>query len=583
MKDTRSGSQVLYGFLPQQTGDLRGGIYRTTEWRDPKPVDVDDAIIRRRLMDQLNGWANHGDDTGITASVRRGGPLEVVEVNPDRGVRVERFPNVYVCRKCRTVEDRLDRPCPHCGATRQWDQLHFVAYHECGYLEAPVIPRCRTHHLSRMPYQKSMDASRIRFECPTCNTLIRQGMLPRKCPCGRSWGTRRNGTMLVYNVHRASTVYAPQTFTLINPRSRKRMAEVTEAGGPRRALSWAISGFHAHKPGADQHTNTSTISRLLDMGFDRQTAERMAAVAAEAGALAPEDNIGALAAAPAARIEAAEREAVDIALATIESRVLVDDLIRPETPAHARQTYESDYPAAIDRAGFSGIDLIDRFPVLRAAYGYTRGGLEPGKTRLNLFSGRRGTRVYADPQDSEALMFRLNPLRVHQWLTSRGHTLDPATDESEARAILAASISVPDRFADEAQATPAGRDLIELVHTYAHRVIRNLSVFAGVDRESLGEYLVPSHGVFFVYAATRGDFVLGGVQAVFENDLHHFLNTMLSAETRCPLDPACRRHGGACQACLHLGEPVCDRFNHYLDRAALFGTRGFLAAQYRAP
>src|SRR4051794_27753302 len=101
MKDYRSGSQVLYSFLPQQTGDLRGGIYRTVEWKDPIRVDVDDAVIRRKLIDQIDGWSGRGDDAGIVRGLYSGHPIEVVEVNPDRGVRVERFPDVYICRVCR--------------------------------------------------------------------------------------------------------------------------------------------------------------------------------------------------------------------------------------------------------------------------------------------------------------------------------------------------------------------------------------------------------------------------------------------------------------------------------------------------
>jgi hypothetical protein len=579
MKDNRSGSQVLYGFLPQQTGDLRGGIYRTVEWKEPRRVDVDDILIRRRLIEQVTGWALRGDDSGIARGLHAGHPIEVVEVNPDRGVRVERFPNVYICRACRVVEDRRDRECAVCKG-KNWDQLHFVGYHECGILEAPSIPRCPTHHLCRMPYQKSMEATRITFICPICQKQTRQGMGFRKCPCGRSWNnTRGNPTLLVYNIHRAATVYTPQTFTLINPPNRERMAEITNHGGPRRALAWALNGFTSAKPGIDKRTASSTIDNLLNLGFDRTTAEAMAAVAGDAGQLAPEEDIGALATAPAGRIQAAEREAVEIALATIESRVRLGDLIRPETPATQRATYEDEYPAAIKRAGLEAVDLVDKFPVLRAVYGFTRGGMEPGKGRLNLFPGRYGTRVYADPQESEALMFRLDPQRVHVWLNHRGHALPEAANASEARAIIAGHVVTPDRFTDEPDATASGRDLLQLVHSYAHRAIRQLSVFAGVDRESLGEYLLPSHGTFFIYAATRGDFVLGGVQAVYENDLHLFLNTFMTAETRCALDPACRRHGGACHACLHLGEPVCDRFNHYLDRAALFGLNGYLAAR----
>src|SRR5690606_10826023 len=34
----RSGSQILRTFLPEQTVDLSGGIYRVTEWVSPSPI-----------------------------------------------------------------------------------------------------------------------------------------------------------------------------------------------------------------------------------------------------------------------------------------------------------------------------------------------------------------------------------------------------------------------------------------------------------------------------------------------------------------------------------------------------------------
>ena len=39
----------------------------------------------------------------------------IVDLFRKRGVKVERFPNVYLCRHCRRVEDRVDRACV-CGA-----------------------------------------------------------------------------------------------------------------------------------------------------------------------------------------------------------------------------------------------------------------------------------------------------------------------------------------------------------------------------------------------------------------------------------------------------------------------------------
>ncbi|MFD0272681.1 hypothetical protein ACFV1L_06810 [Kitasatospora sp. NPDC059646] len=581
MKDQRSGSQILYGFLPQQTADLKGGIWRTTEWKDPRVVDVDDAIIRGRLIAELQGWVEHGMDPSAVSFLRSGGPIEVVAVNPERGVRVERFPLVWVCRVCRRVETGNPKSCP-CGNNR-WEQLHFVGFHDCGLLEQPVIPRCREHHQVRMPHQSSMDAARVRFDCPVCHRELQKGFGFRKCPCGRRYSEGKAAEFIRYNVHRSASVYTPQTFTQVNPASRAAMRRVTESGGPRRALTWALGGFEDAEPGAGRQTQTSLVDQLVASGLTRAVAEQMATVASQAGELGVEEDLGALASAPASQIEAAEREAVDVALAATEkdSRRRIGDLVTPTTPADALHRYEVEYPAALRRAGLAGVDLFTDFPVLKAVYGYTRGSGEPGASRLSLFTGRSGRRVYADLRATEALFFRLDPLLVHAALSQRGHSLPAAQDARTARSVLAAQVAPPSRFSDPVDAAPVGRDLLTLIHSYAHRAIRQLAVFAGVDREGLGEYLVPRHNGFFVFAASRGDFVLGGLQAVFENDLHLLLATIAGAESRCAMDPACERNGGACYACLHLGEPACDYFNRYLNRTSLFGPTGFLATAAR--
>ncbi|WP_020519352.1 hypothetical protein [Catelliglobosispora koreensis] len=571
MKDKRSGTQVLFGFLPEQTADLQGRIWKTVDWRDPKKVDVDETAIRRRLEEEIYGWNKDRSAIATLNAV----DLEVVEINGGRGVKVERFPNVFVCRSsnCRRVENRDDRDC-RCGQKR-WEQVHFVGYHECGRLEQPLVPRCQQHDQVRMDFQPTIDASKIRFICPVCSKLLRQGFGFRRCPCGRKWDGRESEFM-AYNVHRSTSVYTPQSFVLINPGTSKKLAEITESGGPRRALTWVLGGMAERHPSGRMHTAGSLVDQLVATGIERSIAEQMASVASGAGQLAGEDDLGLMATAPVERIHEAERAAVDIAVATFEGRSRIAELDRHGVPEQIRRTYRDDYPAAVARAGLDTVELADRFPVMRAVYGFTRGGSTPGQVNLNLFSSKKGRRVFADPQQSEALMFRLDPLRVGRWMRARGHAIPETADKKAARAALAANISLPNRFDDPSIVNP-GVDLLTLIHSYAHRVIRQLSVFAGVDRESLGEYLLPTHGVFFVFAAARGDFVLGGLQAVFENDLHTFLHAVVNAEHRCPLDPACERNGGACVACTHLGEPVCGHFNNYLGRDALFGPAGYFA------
>jgi hypothetical protein len=75
------------------------------------------------------------------------------------------------------------------------------------------------------------------------------------------------------------------------------------------------------------------------------------------------------------------------------------------------------------------------------------------------------------------------------------------------------------------------------VHSYAHRTIRWLAAFAGIERDGLAGYLLPHHLSFVIYAASRGDFVLGGLQAVFETSLHRFLADLVEGESRRALDP----------------------------------------------
>jgi hypothetical protein len=116
------------------------------------------------------------------------------------------------------------------------------------------------------------------------------------------------------------------------------------------------------------------------------------------------------------------------------------------------------------------------------------------------------------------------------------------------------------------------RAVLGLVHSMAHRFMKALAVRCGLHADSLAEYLFPAGGAFLIYANTRSEFTLGGIEHVFRFDLADALEE-LDADPRCVFDPPCRRSfGGACAACLHTSEVACERFNTALDRNKLFGT-----------
>jgi hypothetical protein len=98
----------------------------------------------------------------------------------------------------------------------------------------------------------------------------------------------------------------------------------------------------------------------------------------------------------------------------------------------------------------------------------------------------------------------------------------------------AASLRLPPTSVAPAQASPGERtsqaDSAILTSTIARLSPNSLltpwltarSVCSWYSKVSIGKdwgYLVPSYGVLFFSVATRGDFVLRGIQAVFDNDM----------------------------------------------------------------
>lgn len=236
--------------------------------------------------------------------------------------------------------------------------------------------------------------------------------------------------------------------------------------------------------------------------------------------------------------------------------------------------YEQLYPPAVERAKLEAVELLDDFPVLNAVYGYTRGGDSPDSILRPFPSGGSAIRVHGQLAHTEGLLFRLDPMQVGRWLHARGLLPTMPDDPTNVRLAVLRQSQIP-RPGEELDSPTFGSNLLTLVHSYAHRVLRRISAFAGIDRDSLSEYLIPLHLGFIVYASTRGDFVLGGLQALFEHDLDKALDDIVDGEHRCPLDPGCAKHGSACVACLHVGEPSCRFFNGFLDRDVLFGPSGY--------
>jgi len=565
VKQYRSASQILFGFLPEQTVDLEGKVWKISQWRSPIRQHIDDTALRQELLRLAAPWESKRTDNNYGQHLRQGRDLVVLSLDRNNGVSAESFPDMWMCKQCSRLHANLVAQC-QCGSKRI-GQLPFVGFHDCGALFTPSIQRCPDHKQVKVILPGTSSARDIAFVCPVCLRKLQQGFGYVRCRCG--------GGEIQFNVHRASPVYTPRSVVVVNPPSPERVRRLADAGGEERALAWVMDGCSTRHYDEVGTTRDSLAKDLLARGLPADLVERMVGQAEGAGALAADRGFGALS--DARRHEAA-RSAVTLAMALDVSRVRLADLTSGADGqwSDLANLYRHTYPREIGRAGLEAVELIDRFPILTGNYAYTRGDSTPGASHLKPFMDRRRYVVYADVAETEALLVKLQPSLVARWLVQRGLTLPEWTDERSARLSILSMIDVPLPGSAPASTPTVGEMVLRLVHSYSHRFIRRASVFAGIDRNALSELLVPHHLSFVVYAAARGDFVLGGLQAVFETELHNLLREVVLGDHRCALDPGCTHAGGACMACLHIGEPSCRYYNQFLDRQCLFGATGYL-------
>lgn len=566
MRETRSPSQVLFSYLPAQTTDIKSRIWKVQSWLNPLTLRVDTEGFRQRILAAIDPWRVQGNDNGLANQLHQGKMVEVIGVNPEQGVKVDAWPNVWRCQNCRRVTNRKGQCI--CGK-KTWAQLHFVGFHECGYLGEPFIPKCPEHNQVLVKHSSSSSVRDLEFACPICHRSLQQGLgAGRPCP-----GCKQPG--LIFNVHRAASVYTPHTFTMVNPARPEQLKALLADGGHEKSLRWILGEMQTARPEKMALTRQSMIDSFVQQGLPLAAAEAAVQAAIDAGADHLDKPVDVLDISTHCRADA-EATALEVALATYEGRRTASQLPSDPVGAALRSLYEVKYVPAIHSAGLVDVDHVDRFPILRGVFGYTRGGKPAGESRLVAFRGRQQSiRVYADTNETEALYLRLDPVRVAAWLHRRALLNEEPSDPTQARIAIINAAKFPGR-GDDVSVPTVGSAVLSLLHTYAHRIIRQLAVLAGVDRESLAEYLVPHHLGVFIYATPRGQFVLGGLQSVFETDLDRLLDLQVEAETRCPLDPGCDRATGACLACLHIGEPSCSHYNKFLDRKTLFGSDGYL-------
>lgn len=274
------------------------------------------------------------------------------------------------------------------------------------------------------------------------------------------------------------------------------------------------------------------------------------------------------------------------------------DLKTPEWAVFTAQQLESDWPDFMVKAvpspsdfeeSIGSVILVERLREVNALIGFTRveppeesmeGGEPPPRAPL---SKGRHTWVPATEVRGEGIFIRFDSKRLTEWL-------ERSSVHERSEALLAGHRGW--RAARRLQPLDANFPgvLHVLLHTFAHVLLRELSLECGYNAASIRERIYASGpgeppdvaGVLLYTAAPDSDGTLGGLVELGKPDnLGRLIVHALSRARVCSSDPLCSEHvpgadatlhGAACHACSFVPETSCEFGNRYLDRSLLVQT-----------
>jgi hypothetical protein len=232
---------------------------------------------------------------------------------------------------------------------------------------------------------------------------------------------------------------------------------------------------------------------------------------------------------------------------------------------------------------FSHIARVVRLREVRAIHGFTRinpPGEESGP-EVSPISVTRLEWLPAIEVRGEGIFLSFNQEALSRW------------EQSEVTSSRAASIDSTwrmewrERYGEKEPPQKITPRFL-LVHTFAHALMRQLTLECGYSGAALRERLyVSDDGMagLLVYTATSdADGTLGGLQR--QGEPQRILRSVVAAIQAmewCSSDPLCiegvlsaqDKHSiAACHACVLAPETACETFNRFLDRAALIGLPG---------
>jgi len=557
----RSSSQILFNYLPGKTFDHETYrvICRVDRVDGERLEEIDRETLVRRVNAKLEAAiAARNSVVNFDERSRRDPSAWTIKRPTQVVARV--FPLLLQCRLgCKRVyslnEDGSgprNRVCPHCQ--KRLTQVQQILFHECGTIRSLEVPACPRHGRGNIALDDrgSLSTSDWRWLCKAagCNQTVNRS-LTRRCDCG----TYRN-TLLRTDLYRSSHVFRPLKEQIIDfpVRERRLFAESSNAAEATIAAFLGVAEDQIRFE--EQSTTQQEAEEKLLASLSADLAEKLRGELEQ-----KRQSLPSLSDQVSHYFEnSAKPDVVEETLDFVVAKRGVgfapwQDIV--EDPA-----LQGRISSALEGSGISQVHFSPKFPTSVVVYGYSRGGSDTGNAAILGF-GREGDRhvMYGSENRSDAVLVELSPKKL---LSCVGiDELDPV----RAKARVASLVATRD---------PKGITVRSIVHTFAHAFLKAVSVWSGLDSNSLAEYLFPAAGAFAVYEIVGAGISMGGMKRMVDKHLVSVVEEFLRVLSSCTYDPACIERLGACFACVHLAEISCQDFNNGLDRRLLVGDSGYL-------
>ncbi len=591
----RSRSQTIYRYLPGAVFLHEDGFIAKT-WK-VEGDRIEHRVNKKALLNAVDSaikqWPEEKRKIPLPS---KAGPSEFIVLEPAE-VKWDVWPSTFQCsdKNCGRVRRFFNADqvvsyadahgglrCQTCG--RRMEQLPYFAAHACGSIKEMYTPACKNCGREHVYLNDTGSFETSSWRCRNCGYHIQSTRFV-PCDCGDYPNRSGKSFMRLYTV-RDRRSHFPQLLSMINLDSdqyrglqshpERGRASLASYLGDEPSLARALRDLDA---GADSQRMTpgeweEYEKKLQDMGLP---GEDIAAIRERRGPV----EIG---------IERTDAKVEVIELAAgrlmLERAALLDKSglsDRKSLQQAAEEAGEADREVLMDALkaaqarGVESISVSLQFPVLLAAFGYTRQAKSPKASTLRSFARKRAygdkTPIFAVAVETEALLVEMSAKAVYTWLARDGHV--PPSDVQNEREARLRMLEV---FAGGGE--PAHRARV-LVHSLSHTFLRALDDGqSGFGESSLAEWVAPEGLTFATYVSSYQEFSIGAFWTLMHSRVQAWMNRVESVAFRCQNDPLCHnRSPRACERCLFLTFG-CPQFNEGLSREVVMS---FLRHQGTTP